>query len=274
VLRRSGFTLIELLVVISIIAILASMLLPSLSKGKEQAHKATCLNNLRQLGISIRLYTDDNQFHFPGKWVTDFDASGQRTVTKNTQFTLGGRDPSTPCLAEVYPAARVRPLYDYMRPSDVYRCPRDRGQGILPEACSEKQVPSNFATVGCSYHYNAGGLTTLSGGGFRLTPIDRASGLAGKNESWVTEPSRYLIMHEPPARIYATLSAGPRWFQWHENNSRTEFTDPQLAPARFISPAVFVDGHAATLNFSRSLQTDPLFPYEATREWMWYEPVN
>src|SRR5256884_2537253 len=79
-----GFTLIELLVVIAIIAILAALLLPALSKAKEQGRSVTCKSNMRQITLAMIMYADDNSDYVP--WPGEVDRDWQ------PDWVFGGQD--------------------------------------------------------------------------------------------------------------------------------------------------------------------------------------
>jgi prepilin-type N-terminal cleavage/methylation domain-containing protein len=74
--RSGGFTLIELLVVIAIIAILAALLLPALSRAKEESQGAKCISNLKQLAVAWTMYSGDNKDQLAVNGNTNYQPPG------------------------------------------------------------------------------------------------------------------------------------------------------------------------------------------------------
>ena len=176
-----GFTLIELLVVIAIIALLLSIILPSLARVKESSKRIVCLSNLRQLGIAFTMYANDNDGEIisgdvdvkpfgPPWWVNNICAPDWGT---------GGQLPEQDQIAAIESGA----LFSYVGTVDMYQCPVGYEGEMLTYAMV---ISMNGRTVEGSPSYKK--ITEINLPSSRLVFIDE--GLATPNAwaTWYTRP--------------------------------------------------------------------------------------
>ena len=145
---QRGFTLIELLVVIAIIAILASMLLPALAQAKEAGRRVASLNNMRQLGIALMMYTDENEGRLPGR--THPPGNSRWPHKLLTYLTIASTDSGSDATAAAEASkAATTPL---IREHKILICPSDPRPASGSDS-SNGLYPADAAPR--SYIYNA-----------------------------------------------------------------------------------------------------------------------
>jgi len=142
----AAFTLIELLVVVAIIALLISILLPSLSRAREQARRSVCASNLHQVGIAMPMYTEDNKDYYPStpRGVSGVDADGH-TIDYNMVWEYGGAQGESWANRPVH----KRVLNKYIYP-EFFRCPSDKA---LP-GTGDAAFGTLYRSTGTSYPLN------------------------------------------------------------------------------------------------------------------------
>ncbi len=163
-LPRAGFSLIELLVVIAIIAVLAAMLLPSLSRTQERGRRISCLNNLKQLQLCWTMYTHDNADAVPpNNSIAFIDEVSLKVVEEVKKLTWCGSnalyDTNTILI-------KAGVLFPYNQSTRIYKCPSDRA-GVLSLTGTVLPVDRNRSynmngTVGCTETWWSPGYTRVS----------------------------------------------------------------------------------------------------------------
>lgn len=172
--RRHAFTLIELLVVISVIAVLISIVLPSLGTAREASRRAKCLANLRSVGQGFSMYLKDSKDRFP-RVRPIHDGNGHPTLN----------DPSLLDLISDYLNAEVPRRSNPDDPnspfivSDPFKCPSD-----LPGAGRNGNPTTVWEDTGCSYEYFPGALMLFGEGIFLRDPAFGVTKAYEKDRHW------------------------------------------------------------------------------------------
>ena len=217
--RKRAFTLIELLVVIAIIAILAAILFPVFARARENARRASCLSNLKQIGLGVMQYNQDYDGHYPPNFPRDTSNSN----TSGSLHAILDTDTSHPSgVFKVYHGATdhwqtwMDVIFPYVKSTQIFVCPSATASATAPS------YGYSIAIGGYGGYCSNFGSTCTS-----YTPL---------TESAINRPSE-IIMIMDYNNVYSDTT-GP----WNMNNALTA-GNTVVTPHLEGGNRAFADGH-------------------------------
>jgi prepilin-type N-terminal cleavage/methylation domain-containing protein/prepilin-type processing-associated H-X9-DG protein len=243
--KHRGFTLVELLVVIGVIALLISMLLPALNRARQSAAALKCASNMRQIGVAMRMYANDNQDSIPYAHMQD--ATGKlpdTTWDEAIDKYVGGRGDNVS-----------------MPTSKVLACPSDPIRRTSGEMRSYSMTHGEHPyepmgpTTGTGIHWYRNAAGVLSGGQvggrhhpLKFSKVRKSTGVLllierpqdGNNLGWVQCSTSESPRRQHPDNVNFFTHASKKW-NW-----------------------LFVDGHVEFLAPVETVSTSPTFDRRST----------
>lgn len=233
-----AFTLIELLVVIAIIAILAAILFPAFARARENARRSSCTSNMKQMGLGITMYVQDNDGRYP--MASNSDGSGRRWPDY---------------------------IYTYIKSSQVFVCPSVSGADVTSRGPSWATTPvptgptGKYFGYGYNYQY-LGNSRVPARVGFPFTATDsvvsapsQTIAIADTNGVGTTGTSGVYVV-DPPALVYYADAVTPRgsgrpiatdaYYPAGSGSTITQRSSPSIRHLDMVSVA-FADGHAKAM---------------------------
>lgn len=219
---QHGFTLIELLVVIAIIAILASMLLPALSKAKEKGKQTFCLGNLRQLQLCWLLYAGDHQ----EKLVPNEENVGPTAQTWIQGYMVANNVDSTNTIL-----IQRGLLYEYNKNTDIYHCPSDLSYSTF---AGKRYLRVRSYSINC---YMNGADIGLEYGNYQGYHVNHKT----SEINWPKPARAFVFLDEHEVSIddghFGFLPEGDKWMNlpamWHNQGCDFSFADGHVESMRW-----------------------------------------
>ena len=251
---KKGFTLIELLVVIAIIALLLSIIVPSLGMAKDKARVVLCKNNMKQQGLAISMYIQDNNQYFPSATLPYLASDDENAMY--TYVIWGGKQGTESGYnGDIYKKRLINPyigdrsdasLQNMEAGTQIFVCPADKG--AVGGAMSVDRRPLYWEKVGRSYQFNTGGNANKA-----------AQGLWGKKISAVRNPYSLIMVSGIPGIAYGA-DFDPYLFAYWHNKKENGWAN-----------VLFVDQHVDLMHITNknpeTSQRDVTYDYQHGPGW-------